>query len=276
MSRSESNDASSWQSADDVREVPRELAALREVRLVRWAVGCLLAAAAVLLPFLLPVDQSLKASAVLVYGILGISLVVLTGWSGQVSLGSVAFFAIGAAVGGKATSDWGLDLTLALLLAALVGAAVAVLVGLPALRLRGIYLAVITFAFALATTSYFLNSRFFSWIPTDRIDRPPLLGRISIESPTAIYEVCLAGLVLVMLAVRGIRRSRAGRVLIAIRENDVAAQSFGDQRRASEALRLRRLRGDRRLRRLPLRASPAGVRQGPYTPARTWRCSRWW
>ncbi|MBI2710374.1 MAG: ABC transporter permease [Actinobacteria bacterium] len=226
-SRSEAGESSSWQAAADVRAIPRELAALREVRVARWTFGVLAAVVVVALPTVLPVDRSLKASAVLIYGILGVSLVVLTGWSGQVSLGSVAFFAIGAAVGGKATSAWGLDLTLALVLAAAVGAAVSVVVGLPALRLRGIYLAVTTFAFALATTSYFLNDRFFGWLPTDRIERAPLLGRIGIESATAMYELSLAGLVLVIVSVRAIRRSRTGRVLIAIRENDPAAQSFG-------------------------------------------------
>ncbi len=82
-------------------------------------------ALAVALPQVLNVEMSLKASAVLIYATLGVSVVVVTGWAGQVSLAQVAFFAIGAAVGGKATSEWGLDLTLALLLCAAVGAVIA-------------------------------------------------------------------------------------------------------------------------------------------------------
>ncbi|MBA2625810.1 MAG: hypothetical protein H0U89_09420, partial [Acidimicrobiia bacterium] len=226
-SRVESGDASTWQAAEEVRPVPPELAGMTEVRVVRWAAGAVVGAALLALPHLLGTGSSLKASAVLIYAIIGVSLVVLTGWAGQVSLGQIAFFAIGAAVGGKATSEWGLDLTLALGLSAVVGAVVATIVGVPALRVRGLYLAVTTFAFALATTSYLLNRRFFDWIPTSRIERPELLGLIDLDSPTRIYYLILAGLGLVLVAVRGVRHSRTGRVLIAIRENERAATAFG-------------------------------------------------
>jgi len=223
--RTDLDDQSSWQAADEVRPVPPELARLREVRWARAGVVGLVAAVAVGLPHVLAVDQSLKASAVLVYAILATSIVVLTGWAGQVSLGQVAFFAIGAAVGGKLTLTWQVDLTLAVLGAGAVGALVAVLVGLPALRSRGLYLAVTTFALALATTGYLLDGSRFDWVPTQRIPRQPLLGRVDIDSPTRIYYVVLAGLVLVLTGLHGIRRSRTGRVLIALRDNERAAQA---------------------------------------------------
>jgi branched-chain amino acid transport system permease protein len=225
--RAEASDASSWQAADEVRPVPPELTHLPEVRFVRRGGALVLAVVAVVLPHLLGTATSLAVSAILIYAILGISLVVLTGWAGQVSLGQIAFFGIGAAVGGKATAEWGLDLTLALALSAVVGAVVAVIIGLPALRVRGLYLAVTTFAFALATTSYFLSRQFFDWIPTSRVERPELLGLIDLDSPTRIYYLALAGLGVVVIAVRGVRRSRTGRVLIALRENERAAAAFG-------------------------------------------------
>ncbi|CAN5780343.1 hypothetical protein BH24ACT3_BH24ACT3_06930 [soil metagenome] len=225
--RSETSEASTWQSAEEVRPIPSELRRLREVLAVRWGFGIALVTVALALPHLLSVDRSLKASAVLIYGIVGVSLVVLTGWAGQVSLGQIAFFALGATVGAKATADWGLDLSIALVIAAAAGGLVAAVVGLPALRVRGLYLAVTTFAFALATTSYLLNRRFFDWIPTSRVERPDLFGLIDIQSATAIYYVALSGLVLVVVAVRGVRRSRTGRVLIALRENERSTQAFG-------------------------------------------------
>jgi branched-chain amino acid transport system permease protein len=126
-----------------------------------------------------------------------------------------------------ATQTWHLDLLLALLVSAVVGGVVAVAVGLPALRVRGLYLAVTTFGFALAATSYFLNRRFFSWIPNTRIERPPLFGRISLDSPDRIYYLTLAALLVVLVAVQGVRHSRTGRVLIAMRENERATQAFG-------------------------------------------------
>jgi branched-chain amino acid transport system permease protein len=224
--RTDIDDQSSWQAADEVRPIPRELARLPEVRWTRIALIGALAAAALLLPHVLPVDQSLKASAVMVYAILAMSIVVLTGWAGQVSLGQVAFFAIGAAIGAKLTHTWNVDLLLAVVLAGMAGAAAAVLVGLPALRYRGLYLAVTTFAFALATTAYFLDRSYFQWVPNQRITRRPLLGIVDIDSPTRIYYVMLAGLLVVLIGLRGVRHSRTGRVLIALRDNERGAQAY--------------------------------------------------
>lgn len=218
---------SSWQSADEVRPIPPELARLPEVRWTRRLLGGGCAAAALVAPHLLPVDASLKASALLIYAILAMSLVVLTGWAGQVSLGQVAFFAVGAATAAKLTTTWSVDLTVGVVAAGLVGAVLAVLVGLPALRFGGFYLAVTTFAFSLATTSYLLDRAYFDWIPAERVPRLPLLGRIDIDSPTRIYYVMLVALMLVLVGLRGIRRTRTGRVLIALRENEAAAQAYG-------------------------------------------------
>ncbi len=224
--RSDIDDQSSWQAADEVRPIPAELARIPEVRWNRVGIAAVLGALALALPHVLAVDQSLKASAVMVYAILAMSIVVLTGWAGQVSLGQVAFFALGAAVGAKLTHTWNVDLLLAVVGAGAVGAAAAVLVGLPALRYRGLYLAVTTFAFALATTAYFLDRGYFSWVPNQRIARQPLLGRVDIDSPTRIYYVMLAGLVLVLVGLRGVRHSRTGRVLIALRDNERGAQAY--------------------------------------------------
>lgn len=224
--RTDIDDQSSWQAADEVRPVPPELGRLPEVRWTRIGLVSGVAAVALVLPHVLAVDQSLKASAVFVYAILAMSIVVLTGWAGQVSLGQVAFFAIGAAVAAKLTHTWNVDLLLATVAAGAVGAAAAVLVGLPALRYRGLYLAVTTFAFALATTSYFLDRGYFQWVPAQRIPRQPILGRIDIASPTRLYYVMLAALLLVLVGLRGIRHSRTGRVLIALRDNERAAQAY--------------------------------------------------
>lgn len=225
--RAEQDEASSWQNADDVRPVPAELRRVPEVRVVRYGLGALVLGAVVALPHLLDAADSLKASAVIIYAIITLSIVVLTGWAGQVSLGQMGFVGIGAAVGAYATKEWGLDLTLGLLIAAVVGALAAVVVGLPALRLRGLYLGVVTLAFGLATTSYLLNEQFFPWVPSGRIERPPLFGIWDLDSPTRIYYVCLAGFGLMAFFVHGIRRSRTGRVLIALRDNERGTQAYG-------------------------------------------------
>lgn len=227
VSRAEQDTASSWQSVEDVRPVPPELLGLREVRLVRYLLGTCLVALLVVLPHLLTVRHSLLAALVAIYALVALSIVILTGWAGQVSLGQMGFVGVGAAVSALATAEWGLDLTLALVVGGLAGAAVAVVVGLPALRLRGLHLGVVTLAFGLATTEYLLNWRFFGWVPRGRIARPALFGQWHLDSPTRIYYVALAGLAVMAFLVLGIRRSRTGRVLIALRENERGTQAYG-------------------------------------------------
>ncbi len=173
------------------------------------------------------------AAAILIFGIIGCSLVVLTGWGGQVSLGQVAFVGIGAAVSGAVTARLGWDLSFGLVLAGAVGAVVAVVIGLPALRRGGLTLAVTSLAFALMTSEWLLNRNFFgegatlNWLPPLRITRPPLFGVIAVDTDTRFYYLCLAGLALAVVAAYGVRRSRTGRALIAVRENERAAEGFG-------------------------------------------------
>jgi len=227
VSRFETDAASSWSASDEVRPVPPELKRLPEVRLVTWGTLTLAAIGVLLLPHYVPVDFSLKTSLVFIFVLTVASIVVVTGWAGQVSLAQVAFMAVGAVAGAKATNDWGFDLTLGLLFAGLVGVVAAVVIGLPALRMKGLFLAVTTLGFGLATSNWLLNPRFFDFVPTGRIDRLPLFGRIDLNSPTRIYYVCLAVTILVVAALAGIRQSRTGRVLLALRENEKATQAFG-------------------------------------------------
>ena len=179
-------------------------------------------------PLVLNVNFTIKASAIFAFAIIGLSLVVLTGWAGQISLGQMAIVGIGAAVSATCTSRWHVDLTLGLLIGGCAGGIVAFAVGVPALRLRGLYLAVTTFALGLATEQWLLSDRFFGWFPKgdSRFERPPLFGQISLDTPVRYYMYSLAVLVLTFLATRGIRRSRTGRVIVAVRENERAAQSY--------------------------------------------------
>ncbi|MFT5203728.1 MAG: branched-chain amino acid transport system permease protein [Candidatus Aldehydirespiratoraceae bacterium] len=228
-SRADNDSTSTWQAAEEVRPVPPELRGVREVQAVRALFATTLVVTALVLPHFLDTAQLIKASAVLIFGIIGISVIVLTGWAGQVSLGQMAFVAFGAAVTAKLTNEWNVDLILALMASAAVGALVAIVVGLPALRQRGLFLAVSSLGFSLATTSYFLNESFWigSWVHDNTFKRVPLLGRIDIDSPIRMYYVALIVLTLVMVAMRGVRRTRTGRVLLALRENESAAQTFG-------------------------------------------------
>lgn len=229
QSRAEQDTASTWQAADEIRPLPRELRKVPEVAVAKWGGLLLFAFVLYRLPTFGFMDSgmTLKAAAVVCFAIVGISIVMLTGWAGQVSLGQMAFAGVGGAVGAVATKNWGLDLTLALVIAGIAGSVIAIVVGLPALRVRGLFLAVTTLAFAITCSNYLLNPNFFGWIPQGRIPRPPLFGRLEIESQTGMYYVCLVCLGLTILAVGGIRRSRTGRVLLAMRENERGVQSYG-------------------------------------------------
>jgi len=227
-SRVDDDQASSWHAARQVRPIPRELARVSEVLWgSRLFTGALLLLA-VLAPAYFNDGRLHLASVVIIFAIVCLSLVVLTGWAGQVSLGQLAFVGIGAAVGGYVTADRGWDMTLALVIAGLAGALAAVVIGLPALRIPGLFLAVVTLSFSLATSSYLLDEDFIHWIPARlSIARTPLFGRIEVNTEARFFELCLAVLLLTIAAVRGVRRSRAGRVLIGVRENPRAAQSYG-------------------------------------------------
>ncbi len=225
-SRRDVDAVSSWQATNEVRPVPAELRDLPLIRILRWVVPIVALLAAVALPLVLGPADELRAATVAVFALIALSIVVLTGWAGQVSLGQMSFVAVGGAVGAVATATWHVDLSLALLVAGLAGAAAAVVVGLPALRLPGLYLAVTTLAFALASSNYLLNRSEQSWIPADRLDRPDLFRTFDLSGQAAMYEFVLAVVVLGFLAVTGLRRSRTGRVLLAVRDNERAASAL--------------------------------------------------
>jgi ABC-type branched-subunit amino acid transport system ATPase component/ABC-type branched-subunit amino acid transport system permease subunit len=227
IGRRDPTEDAAWRAAEEVRPVPPALARVPLVRIGRWLVLGVTAAVVLALPAVMDVDQVFKAGTLMCFALLGLSLVLLSGWGGIVSLGHIAYFAVGAAVAGWLMVQAEVDLLVAVLLTTLAGAAVAALVGGPALRVRGIYLAVTSFAFALTTAGYLLDRDTFSWIPrsSDRIEAP-VLGGFEVETERGHYYLILAFLVAVLLAVRSIRASRFGRALVALRDNDRAAQAY--------------------------------------------------
>ena len=220
-------DTSSWQHAGDVRPVPAVFGALPVVRIGRVVGFIAIAIAFAAFPSVFGTTVVVRMALIFLFAITLLSLGVLTGWAGQISLGQLAFSSIGAATSAWLTQRWHWDITLATLAAASIGALASLVVGVPALRLRGAYLAVTTLAFAITVSQYFLNPRFFEWLPTERIERNPIFGAIDWSSSTAIYYVSLVAMLLSFVAVRGIRNSRTGRVLIALRDNEAAAESYG-------------------------------------------------
>ena len=220
-------DTSSWQYAGDVRPIPDAYRSIPIVRIGRVVGIAAVGIAFLAFPAVFGTTVVVRMALILLFAITLMSLGVLTGWAGQISLGQLAFSSIGAATSAWLTQRWHWDITLATLAAGTIGALVSLVVGVPALRLRGAYLAVTTLAFAITVSQYFLNPRFFDWLPTDRIERNPIFGVIDWSSSRAIYYVSLVTMILAFVAVRGIRNSRTGRVLIALRDNEAAVESYG-------------------------------------------------
>ena len=225
--RSEELEASTWQQLREVRPVPREMKRLPEVRIGFPAAAAALLGLLVLFGMTGPSFRVGQVALILILAIIGISLVVLTGWAGQISLGQIGFAGVGAAVAGSLIVKQGLNVPLALLAAGLVGVIVAIVVGLPALRIRGLFLAVSTVAFGLLVATVVLNRNYFGWLlPEDRIERPPVFG-LEIASDRAFFFFVLAVFLLVLGSAWSLRRSRLGRVLIAARDNELAVRGYG-------------------------------------------------
>ncbi len=216
---------SSWDSTGILKSVPRDLAFLPEVRWARRGLAVVLAALVVFVPLAFTPSTVTTLSFALVWGLVAMSLVVLTGWGGNISLGQFGIVGIGAMAAANLMTRWNVDLFVGMAAAMLLGAVVAVAIGLPALRIRGFYLAVTTLAFAVALDSYFLNpSNFASFVPDTTLP-PVLFKRYDMSSEWVRYEFCLVIVVLAALVVRALRRARAGRVMIATRDNERAALS---------------------------------------------------
>jgi branched-chain amino acid transport system permease protein len=229
VSRAEDIGASSWTAIREVRPIPKELRSAPLIRGVLIGGGVLAALALLVLPLAMgPSDVNLLGVG-LIFAMVILSLALLTGWAGQISLGHLAFTAFGAAVAGTLAQQ-GRHFFVCLLVAGLVGAVVAVAIGIPALRIQGLFLAVTTLAFALATGVYFLNEEFFPWLVPDsniRVLRPVLFGKFDLETEHTYYYVILVLFGLTVASLRSLRNSRSGRVLVATRDNVRAAQAFG-------------------------------------------------
>jgi ABC-type branched-subunit amino acid transport system ATPase component/ABC-type branched-subunit amino acid transport system permease subunit len=181
-----------------------------------------------LLPYFRPDYRRYDLTLVLIYALVGVATTMLVGWAGQISLGHFALVGAGAYLTAK-LSPHGLSIPLLLFLCGLLGAVIMIITGLPAIRIRGLTLAVTTLG--LATVSYeWLFKQ--NWLGSSRSYglevRPPGawgLGRPS--SRLAVYYLSLAVLVVALLGASALRRSLPGRMIVAVRDNESAALTFG-------------------------------------------------
>ena len=221
-----------WQTVKQYRPIPTELRSVPEVAVARLAVPLFGAGLMLALPYIAGAGNISYLIELPLFGIVAVSLVVLTGWAGQISLGQFGLVGVSAGVAGGLVANHNIDFFAALAVGIATGVVVAIVVGLPAVRIQGLYLAVTTLAFGYAVPNYVLNEHY--WIgkhilPSGlaaHLYRPSLYGRIDLTSDRAFYYVCVVFLALVMLGALAFRRNRSGRVLIAQRDNQRAATAY--------------------------------------------------
>ncbi len=186
----------------------------------------LLALALIAAPFVLPEYWLAQLTFVLIYGIAGLGLMLLAGFTGQFSLGHAAFLGVGAYTQAVLTNA-GWPFPLAMVCAAVLSAAVGVVVGLPALRVKGIYLGIATLAFG-----FIVQEGFSRWESVTggnagmSVQAPSLFGW-PIDSSAGFYAICLITAVLTTLGIVNLLRAPTGRAFVAIRDSEISAQSMG-------------------------------------------------
>jgi branched-chain amino acid transport system permease protein len=186
--------------------------------------------AAVALPFLVSNYRVFQFNMVLVYAIVLLGLNILTGYNGQISLGHGAFYAIGAYVAAILMDHFGWPYWTTLPVAGLVCFAFGFLFGLPALRLRGHYLALATFALAVAMPQILKYKHIEQWtggVQGIVIIKPNAPFGLKITPDQWLYLFTLAILVVMFVIGWNLLRGRVGRAVVAIRDHPIAAEAMG-------------------------------------------------
>jgi branched-chain amino acid transport system permease protein len=194
-----------------------------------WA-SLVLLLAMFLCPLFLRNFQVFQLNMLLIYAIAIVGLNVLTGINGQFSLGHGSFYAVGAYTAAILMDQFGVDYYWTLPAAGIICFIVGFLIGLPALRLEGVYLALATFALAVATPQLLKLSIFSDWtggVQGIVIVKPDAPFGLPLSQDQWLYYFTLVVGLLLYWAARNIVRSRTGRALMAIRDNPLAARVMG-------------------------------------------------
>jgi len=202
----------------------QDIRLFRDERQVFWyaTLGVVLLAA----PWCLPEYFVAQFSFIFIYAIVGLGLMLLSGYTGQFSIGHAAFLGIGAyAEAILQARGWPFPLSVAA--AMLIAAVAGVAVGLPALRVKGIYLAIATLAFGFIVEEIITRWESVTAGNSGKTVGPIVLAGLSIDSEIKFYYVALAIAALLTLGVVNLLRSPTGRAFVAIRDSEISAQSMG-------------------------------------------------
>ncbi len=162
-----------------------------------------------------------------IYGIAALGLNLLTGCTGQISLGHAAFFGLGAFASAFLNNKLGVPVLLAMPLAALLSTMVGLVVGIPAARIRGLYLAIATLASQYILEDFFARAEWFTGGAAGAFAKPPVLFGLTISGERAYFYLVLVCLVAVYIFAANLLRTRDGRAFIAIRDHYLSAEVMG-------------------------------------------------
>jgi branched-chain amino acid transport system permease protein len=186
----------------------------------------LLGVVLLLAPWLLGAYWLSQLTFVLIYAVAGLGLMILSGYTGLPSIGHAAFLGVGAYTEALLTkASWPFPVAMAC--AAALSGAVGLVVGLPALRVKGIYLAVATLAFGFIVEEVLVRWDSLTGGNEGLQVVAPRLGPWSFGASNQFYYICLFTCLLVTLGVLNLLRSATGRAFIAIRDSEISAQSMG-------------------------------------------------
>lgn len=193
---------------------------------VLWFWFLMLIAALAAFPFIAPSYYIYMANYMAINVIVTLGLNILVGYTGQISLGHAGFFAIGAYITVLSVTTLHLPFLVAIVLAALVAAVFGFILGLPALRLEGPYLAIATLGFGMAITQVIGRWQVFGG--RMGIEVPKItLGPFTLDTDQKMYFLVVLITFLMVMAGRNLMKTKVGRAFIAIRDSDIAAQTMG-------------------------------------------------
>jgi branched-chain amino acid transport system permease protein len=195
-----------------------------------WTLGAAIVglAVALVLPFTLSNFRLFQFSQVYIYAIALLGLNILTGFNGQISLGHGAFYAVGAYTTAIMIEQWNVPYGWTIPVAGVICLVAGFLFGIPALRLEGLYLALATFALALAVPQ--ILKYFEHWTGGSQgivLSKPKAPWGLPLNPDQWLYFLTLAILVLLFGLAANLLRGRTGRAIVAIRDNAIAAQAMG-------------------------------------------------
>jgi branched-chain amino acid transport system permease protein len=196
----------------------------------QWAAGAVLFCILAGLPFVASGYHLFQFSQVLIYAIALIGLNLLTGYNGQISLGHGAFFAVGGYTTAILVTRFGMPYGATLPVAGLFCFVAGFLFGLPALRLGGLYLALATFALAVATPQLLNFNGFDAWTGGSQglqLGKPHAPFALPLSPDQWLYFLCLACAALAYWIAANLVRGRIGRAIVAIRDHPIAAETMG-------------------------------------------------